>query len=364
MTRRSDPNVWCVKDIADALRFIHVSGEQLVKGVSRNQVFVALEKAAYYHKLKRAFGNDEAEIIWALEKVKRIKAEASVTDGIRVKEEDLRAIAKAVKPIREKVSAFGGTLTALTFALADFERTRKEASKEAADEAGSTLQTALRSGYFDILLREARDGPHVFIVLKPEAAWTLSPQLAVEQRGDEFDVVDLRVPKTREYGRVVASGFSKTTSVPSPATGKIAEIVVKIGERVSMGTLIAYVESAASEAPIDITIPDRSDFKDVPVIEILVKEGDTVEAGQPVVTLESDARQNAKEFIVRRWAPPRRCARKGCPNPLEAKRRSMRFCSDACKQAHYRQETQKKRAASVTLKSGSVTLKTDDTPSP
>ena len=44
----------------------------------------------------------------------------------------------------------------------------------------------------------------------------------------------------------------------------------------------------SKSAPIDITIPDIGDFKDVPVIEILVKAGDTVEAEQPIVTLESD----------------------------------------------------------------------------
>src|SRR5262252_6823193 len=41
----------------------------------------------------------------------------------------------------------------------------------------------------------------VFMALKPDAAWMLSAQLAVEQRGDEFVIVDLRVPETREYGR-------------------------------------------------------------------------------------------------------------------------------------------------------------------
>ena len=35
-------------------------------------------------------------------------------------------------------------------------------------------------------------------------------------------------------------------------------------------------------------MPDIGDFNDVPVIEILVKAGDTVEAEQPIVTLESD----------------------------------------------------------------------------
>ena len=41
-------------------------------------------------------------------------------------------------------------------------------------------------------------------------------------------------------------------------------------------------------AKIDVKVPDIGDFKDVPVIEVLVKVGDTVEAEQPIVTLESD----------------------------------------------------------------------------
>jgi len=121
-----------------------------------------------------------------------------------------------------------------------------------------------------------------------------------------------------------------TMDVPSPAAGRVAEVVAKVGDKVSMGTLIARLESAENEtakapaapakeaaspaptkaapptpaasapakapaapapakaAPIDVTIPDIGDFKDVPVIEILVKAGDTVEADQPLVTLESD----------------------------------------------------------------------------
>ena len=122
-----------------------------------------------------------------------------------------------------------------------------------------------------------------------------------------------------------------TMDVPSPVEGTVAEVVAKVGDKVSMGTLIARIESGEGEtkaeaapaksapspapakaaaapekgsaaappaksggpasakaATIDITIPDIGDFKDVPVIEILVKAGDTVEAEQPIVTLESD----------------------------------------------------------------------------
>jgi pyruvate dehydrogenase E2 component (dihydrolipoyllysine-residue acetyltransferase) len=111
-----------------------------------------------------------------------------------------------------------------------------------------------------------------------------------------------------------------TMDVPSPVAGQVAEIVAKVGDKVSMGTLIARVDSAAGEtaqaagpakaapapaasappakaaappaaakaATIEVKIPDIGDFQDVPVVEILVKEGDTVEAEQSIVTLESD----------------------------------------------------------------------------
>src|SRR6185369_6759028 len=39
---------------------------------------------------------------------------------------------------------------------------------------------------------------------------------------------------------------------------------------------------------IEVKVPDIGDFTDVPVIEILVKPGDTVKPEDPLVTLESD----------------------------------------------------------------------------
>ncbi|HSH42790.1 MAG TPA: dihydrolipoyllysine-residue acetyltransferase [Arenicellales bacterium] len=38
----------------------------------------------------------------------------------------------------------------------------------------------------------------------------------------------------------------------------------------------------------DIQVPDIGDFEDVPIVEILVKEGDVIDAETPLVTLESD----------------------------------------------------------------------------
>src|SRR6266851_3984784 len=41
-------------------------------------------------------------------------------------------------------------------------------------------------------------------------------------------------------------------------------------------------------AAIEVKVPDIGDFKDVPVIEVLVKPGDTVKKDDSLITLESD----------------------------------------------------------------------------
>ncbi len=99
-----------------------------------------------------------------------------------------------------------------------------------------------------------------------------------------------------------------TMDVPSPASGKITAISVNIGDKVSEGSLLLEVEAAdaaasapapfapapaaaapaASAAPQVVAVPDIGDFKNVPIIEILVKVGDSIKADDPLVTLESD----------------------------------------------------------------------------
>ena len=106
-----------------------------------------------------------------------------------------------------------------------------------------------------------------------------------------------------------------TMDVPSTAAGRIAEMSVKKGDRVSKGSAIAVVEAAAAAAsgkpaaaaktaepapavstapvpakPVDleVRVPDLGDFHDVEVIEVLVNEGDDVALESPLVTLETE----------------------------------------------------------------------------
>ncbi|MBU1357380.1 MAG: dihydrolipoyllysine-residue acetyltransferase [Gammaproteobacteria bacterium] len=45
---------------------------------------------------------------------------------------------------------------------------------------------------------------------------------------------------------------------------------------------------AAASEPIEVKVPDIGDFKDVAVIEVLVKPGDTIQEEQSLITVESD----------------------------------------------------------------------------
>ncbi|MGZ5769142.1 MAG: biotin/lipoyl-containing protein, partial [Caldimonas sp.] len=90
-----------------------------------------------------------------------------------------------------------------------------------------------------------------------------------------------------------------TMDVPAPRGGKVKSIGVRVGDKVSEGSLIMVFEAegGAVAAPVeaakpsvmappsavnapagvaDVRVPDIGDFKDVPVIEIFVKVGDTV----------------------------------------------------------------------------------------
>jgi pyruvate dehydrogenase E2 component (dihydrolipoamide acetyltransferase) len=143
-----------------------------------------------------------------------------------------------------------------------------------------------------------------------------------------------------EDSLVTLESDKATMDVPSPSAGIIKDVKVKLGDKVSEGSVIVTLEAAAAnggkaaspaqaaaapatapaggsatasaaaispsrsvpgqgktEAPsapagaaqiIEVKVPDIGDFKDVPVIEVLVKPGDTVKAEDSLVTLESE----------------------------------------------------------------------------
>jgi dihydrolipoamide dehydrogenase len=108
--------------------------------------------------------------------------------------------------------------------------------------------------------------------------------------------------------------------VPSPIDGVVQEVKVKVGDKVREGTVLITAEADAPPAGVappqkvkegghptgagapvadygaasgvyetlEVRVPDIGDFKDVPVIEVMVKAGDQVKAEDPLIVLESD----------------------------------------------------------------------------
>jgi pyruvate dehydrogenase E2 component (dihydrolipoamide acetyltransferase) len=95
--------------------------------------------------------------------------------------------------------------------------------------------------------------------------------------------------------------------IPSPSAGVVESVSVKVGDKVSEGSTIVRLAAgngvapaAKEEAPAPppaqpsqqstqkINVPNIGDFKDVPIIEVLVKPGDKIEVDSPLVTVESE----------------------------------------------------------------------------
>jgi pyruvate dehydrogenase E2 component (dihydrolipoamide acetyltransferase) len=141
---------------------------------------------------------------------------------------------------------------------------------------------------------------------------------------DEVSVIELLVKPgdtvKAEQSLVTVESDKASMEIPSSQAGVVKELKVKLGDKVKEGSVLLVLESAAAaddskpvaaappsaaQAPaappppqpsakggggqsVEIRVPDIGDFKDVAVIELLVKPGDTVKAEQSLLTVESD----------------------------------------------------------------------------
>jgi len=151
-------------------------------------------------------------------------------------------------------------------------------------------------------------------------------EVKVPDIGDFKDVPVIEVlvqPGDRiktEQSLITLESDKASMDVPSPVDGVVKELKVKVGDKVSEGSLIVVAEAEAAPAGvtpkekvkgggtssgegapvadygaaagvyevIEVRVPDIGDFKDVPIIEVAVKGGDKVKPEDPLITLESD----------------------------------------------------------------------------
>ncbi len=149
---------------------------------------------------------------------------------------------------------------------------------------------------------------------------------------DDVPIIEVLVHKgdrvSAEDPLITLESDKATMDVPAPQAGVVKEIKVSVGDKVSEGTdiLVLEVDGEASRpaggngasqqaAPAEsdeqapqaekvaapakeatggdtrteeVRVPDIGDFSDVPIIEVLVKAGDSLREEDALVTLESD----------------------------------------------------------------------------
>uniref|UniRef100_UPI00286F178C dihydrolipoyllysine-residue acetyltransferase n=1 Tax=Limnohabitans sp. TaxID=1907725 RepID=UPI00286F178C len=142
---------------------------------------------------------------------------------------------------------------------------------------------------------------------------------------DEVTVIELMVKVgdtvKADQSLITVESDKASMEIPSSTAGVVKELRVNLGDKVKEGSVVLVVEAAgvaaapaaasasapavaapvaaapapvaaapaaAASGPIEIRVPDIGDFKDVAVIEVMVKPGDTIKVEQSLITVESD----------------------------------------------------------------------------
>ena len=163
----------------------------------------------------------------------------------------------------------------------------------------------------------------------------MSQKISVPDIGDfkDVEVIDVLVKPGDtidvDTPLITLETEKATIDVPSTNTGVVKSVAIKKGDRVSKGSVVLEFEQGAGseqetagsgqsepdvspnkpkEAPAatssaeekappasppaarssSLTVPDIGDFKDVEVIEVLVKPGDVINVDSPLITLETE----------------------------------------------------------------------------
>jgi len=143
---------------------------------------------------------------------------------------------------------------------------------------------------------------------------------------DEVAVIELLVKPgdsvKAEQSLITVESDKASMEIPSSHAGVVKELKVNLGDKVKEGSVVLMLEAEGADAPaaaaapapaaapastpapvaapvavaaapvaagpVQVLVPDIGDFKDVAVIEVFVKPGDTIKLEQSLITVESD----------------------------------------------------------------------------
>src|SRR5450830_1000416 len=156
-------------------------------------------------------------------------------------------------------------------------------------------------------------------------------EVKVPDIGDfkEVEIIELMVKPGDtvkvDQSLITVESDKASMEIPSSHAGVVKELKVNVGDKIAEGSLVLLLEvaddasvpvsapapaaaaapapaaeaapAAAAPAPaaaagapalVEVTVPDIGDFKEVEVIELMVKVGDTIAVEQSLLTVESD----------------------------------------------------------------------------
>ena len=150
-------------------------------------------------------------------------------------------------------------------------------------------------------------------------------EIKVPDIGDfsEVAVIELLVKPgdtiATEQSLITVESDKASMEIPSSHAGVVKELKVALGDKVAEGSVVLVLETtgeaavpaaaapapaaaapvatpvavaapavAVAAGPVEVRVPDIGDFKDVAVIEVFVKPGDSVKVEQSLITVESD----------------------------------------------------------------------------
>ncbi|MET3180901.1 UNVERIFIED_ORG: pyruvate dehydrogenase E2 component (dihydrolipoamide acetyltransferase) [Variovorax guangxiensis] len=144
---------------------------------------------------------------------------------------------------------------------------------------------------------------------------------------DEVAVIEVLVKVgdtvKAEQSLITVESDKASMEIPSSTAGVVKELKVEVGSKVKEGSVVLVLEAEgagaaapapapaaapaaaapapaaaapapapaaapAASGPVEVKVPDIGDFKDVAVIEVLVKVGDSIKTEQSLITVESD----------------------------------------------------------------------------
>ncbi|MBV6819162.1 pyruvate dehydrogenase complex dihydrolipoyllysine-residue acetyltransferase [Rahnella sp. PD12R] len=226
--------------------------------------------------------------------------EIMVKVGDKVEVEQSLITVEGDKASMEVPSPQAGVVKEIKVAVGDTVETGKlimifEAADGAADAAPAKQET------------KAEDKPAAAAPASSESKEVNVPDIG----GDEVEVTEIMVKVgdtvSAEQSLITVEGDKASMEVPAPFAGKVKEIKIAAGDKVSTGSLIMVFEVAGSGAAApaaaeakseaapaaaqtgskEVNVPDIGG-DEVEVTEIMVKVGDKISAEQSLITVEGD----------------------------------------------------------------------------